>query len=335
MSDEVANLVHDLSSRTRRTRKSAQSALVDIGAPAVSRLLPLLDGPPTSTGRRASDVLTRMGETAVPVLQDIRRSGPGRLRRPALQALADIGGGEVLSDRDRDAVERLVHVKLLDEDPEPLPVSTWIAFPAGCLDALADGFGLYDLKPATVAMGLSAVSHKENAIRGIVGQEPGEGDGHGDDVAYRVFISPEFQGWRLMYGDAFMREYTGLEAVEEFSRYCEEAQFFSIDPMENSHVWRVARQGEVTRGYSTYGDPEWIGDPLPFERKFIDAEPDSHIAPADIAQYSAGVTDAHDAAFQLSFDPLSVRKSNMRGHGWLATTHPSVPNVRFRGALRF
>ncbi|MFH9421025.1 HEAT repeat domain-containing protein [Streptomyces sp. NPDC017529] len=332
MSDEVTSLVQDLGSRTRATRRAAESALLNIGAPAVTRLLALLVGPRSSVGADAQDVLVRMGQTAVPTLQDIRRSGPGHLRRPALQVLADIGGAQALSDRDRAAAERLVRIKLLDEVPERLPVSSWIAFPADRLDTLAEGFGLYDLQPATVAMGLSATSSKENAIEGV-GGEASDGGGD-DDTAYRVFISPDFQGWRLMYGDAFMREYTGIDAVEEFSRHCGEAQFFSVDSMDNSNVWRVARYGEVVRAYSTYGDPEWIGEPLPFERTFIDAGEDSHVAPADIAQFSEGVTDAHDAAFQLSFDPRSARKDTMRLHGWLATTRADVPNARFRGALR-
>lgn len=56
-------------------------------------------------------------------------------------------------------------------------------------------------------------------------------------------------------------------------------------------------------------------------------------ADEDEAECAEGVPDASKAAAKLSVEPGAQRAGGTRGHGWLATTHPAIPNSRFKGAL--
>ncbi|MFJ8538603.1 hypothetical protein [Streptomyces sp. NPDC093591] len=274
------------------------------------------------------DALVRMGEAAVPRLQQIRRQGPGQLRAPALRALADVSGSRDFDAKDLGAVERLIRTKLLDERPVTIPTAgRWIAFPADQLDTVVSVWGLHDLRAATTAMGLAAATVAPDTADFTTA------DGS-SATAYRVFITPEFKNWRLLYGNSFLDQLGGHELAEKASEQCGEAHFYTIDPYHNADVWWVARNGEVVRGYATYGDPEWVGDPLPFEVEFIEMdEDDLWYDPYFAEKYSEGVTDAHKAAEELSVEPGPVRERDTHGHGWLATTHPDVPTSHFKGAL--
>ncbi|MEU9116506.1 hypothetical protein AB0D04_33345 [Streptomyces sp. NPDC048483] len=85
--------------------------------------------------------LSRVGEPVTAALHDIRRHGPGRLRRHALQALAELGGANALSPEDR------------------------LAVPADRVSGAVKALGLCDVRPATLAMGVSAAySHHEDSI---------------------------------------------------------------------------------------------------------------------------------------------------------------------------
>lgn len=66
---------------------------------------------------QAEKDLRALGSEGASGLLEIRRNGPGTLRRHALHALAMIGAGDELNDRDRRALERLVRIKLLNDRP--------------------------------------------------------------------------------------------------------------------------------------------------------------------------------------------------------------------------
>ncbi len=331
MPDSIESLVRDLTSDDRTVRNAAQDALVALGPAAVEHVLPLLDDRRTPGGNiEGIAFFRRASDSAVPRLQEIRRRGPGQLRRPALRALLEVRGEGGLDSRDRQAIERLVRIKLLREkqDRVTLPRETrWLAFPADQLEGAVGALGLHDLRPATTVMGVAATTVAKDSI-------DTEAPDGGQVGAFRVFITPEFKGWRLVYGDSFLDAVGGPELAERISERCGEGHFYSIDTYHDANVWWIARNGRVVRGHSTYADPEWVGDPLPFELTYIEADADDPFLDPDlIERYSEGVTDPDMVALKLSVEPGRMRPAAMRGHGWLATTHPAVPNRLFQGAL--
>ncbi|MGW1259164.1 hypothetical protein ACWD5Q_29275 [Streptomyces sp. NPDC002513] len=328
MPKPIDALVQDLTSPHRETRKAAEDALVAFGASAVDHLLPFLRKGQSPEGTvRTKSFFRRTGESALPRLQEIRRWGPGSLRRPALQALADMGGEALLDTADRRAIQRLVKIKLLDERPVSLPIETrWMALPAARLDAAVSALGLHDLRTVTSVMGVAAATVATDSME----IETSEGL---RVTAYRVFITPEFNGWRLLFGNSYLDELGGADLAEKASEQCGEAHFYSIDTYHNANFWWIARDGDVVRGHSTYGEPEWVGDPLPFEIEYMDGEDDPFIDPYFVEKYAEGVTDADVVADALSIRPGPMPKSATHGHGWLATTRPEAPNSHFKGAL--
>jgi len=70
-----------------------------------------------SPGNQRYAVLRRFekDESAVEMLRAVRRDGPGRLRRAALDALAAVGGETALEPADQRLVERFVRVRRLTD----------------------------------------------------------------------------------------------------------------------------------------------------------------------------------------------------------------------------
>jgi hypothetical protein len=326
MPDTIESLVHDLGDRDRRRRAAAEDGLVALGAEVVEPLLSIVRaGRPRSHALRAESVLRRLGDEAVPRLREIRRHGPGPLRRVALRLIADLSGEQGLDLPDRRVVERLVRIKLRSERPVTLPPeSRWMAFPADQFEAVVSAMGLHDLRPATTVLGLAATeasgAHDSWEFETSQGRK---------ETAYRVFITPRFGDWRLLYGNAFLDAFGGEHLAEKASGQCGEAHFYSIDTYHDTQAWCVARNGHVVRRHATWGEPEWEGDPLPFEVDYLEGR--VWIDPSQIG--TQGVTDANVAARHLSVDVGFMLESETHGHGWLATTHPEAPNSHFRGAL--
>ncbi|MES4906024.1 MULTISPECIES: hypothetical protein [unclassified Streptomyces] len=334
MSDAIDALIRDLSDRDRAVRGAAEDGLVAYGTQSIDRLLPYVRDTRRGSPRfSAESVLKRLGDQALPRLREIRRHGPGRLRGKALEALAELGGAEVLDDADRRALERLVRIKLLDELPVELPLDAgrWLAFPADRLDDAVSALGLHDLRPVTTVLGVDATTRADDAME----FEDSQGE---KQKGYRVFITPEFESWyqdppiknwRMVWGNSFVDECDGFTLADTLSERCGEAHFYVIDPYHSSSVWYVARDGRRVRSYGTYDYPEFRGEPLPFEMSFIE---DAENGIED-EEYAKGVPDAGTAADNLSVQPGPMSAENTHGHGWLATTHPDLPNSRFKGAL--
>ncbi|MFG3116530.1 hypothetical protein ACGF4C_19220 [Streptomyces sp. NPDC048197] len=325
MNDDIQRLTHQLCADDPDERDAAEQALCALGARAVHGLLPLLSDPAGPGRLRAQNCLETIGAEAVSVLQGIRREGPGGLRRPALEALADLTGGEGLSERDLKAVDRLVRIKLIDEQPDDLPTGRWLAVHNAQIQDIVAALGLRDARPATVAMGICAAVECENSI------EFQDADGHAEQ-AYRVFITPSFDGWRLIYGDDFINDHWG-NAVENLSARCGEAHFYLVDDFDGANVWWVSQNGSDRRGYRTYGDPEWVGEPMDFERSLMVDEDDPLYDPDEHADYAEGVTDPENVASWISIPPTTVGIAEKVDHGWLAVTNGEVPHERFKGAL--
>lgn len=334
MPDTIHMLLQDLSDSDRSIRQAAEDGLVALGAPAVDRLLPHVGGDGSSTLRWGAEaVLSRLGDEALPRLREIRREGPGGLRGPALKVLVDLGGEACLEEADRRALERLIRVKLVDELPVELPMEAgrWLAFPADRLDEAVSALGLHDLRPVTTVMGVAAATEAIDSV------EFQDSQGR-TETAYRVFITPEFEAertdpsftkWRLLWGNSFLDELDGFALARKLSEQCAEAHFYVIDPYNDSEAWYVARNGNRVRSYGTYDDPQFAGEPLPFEVGYREDAVDEDEA----EEYAEGVPYASTAADHLSVEPGPMLAQSTHGHGWLATTHPAVPNARFKGAL--
>ncbi|MFJ5798188.1 HEAT repeat domain-containing protein [Streptomyces decoyicus] len=325
MSEDIAALVRQLAAVDRDERRTATDRLVALGAPVVEHLLPLL-GDEERPGRSAAEAcLQDLGATAIEPLRRVRGEGPGGLRPAALRALASLGGGDALGPADRAAVERLVRVKLLDESPGDLPAETWIAVPRAEVKDIVRALELHDARPVTTALGVSAAVHHENSLDHL-------SDDGTSSTAYRVFITPEFDGWRLVYGADYLNDYWA-QAVEKLSTQCREAHFYAVDEYNGARVWWVAENGQDKRGHRTYGDPEWVGEPMEFERDLMQDEDDELYDPEEAEEYAEGVRDPEEVASWISIQPTTVEVLDKVGHGWLAVTSPDVGHGRFRGAL--
>ncbi|MDO0911298.1 hypothetical protein QQM39_10675 [Streptomyces sp. DT2A-34] len=333
MPDSINALVRDLSDDDRSVWKAAEDRLVALGAQVVDHLLPHVGEEGSSRLRRSAEsVLRRLGDTALPRLREIRRQGPGRLRSNALKVLVDLGGTENLDEGDRSAVERLVRIKILNELPVEVPseAGRWLAFPANRLDDAVAALGLHDVRPVTTVMGVAAATQATDSLE----FQDAQGTTH---RAYRVFITPEFENpytegdhkrWRMLWGNSFLDELDGFELAKELSGRCGEAHFYVLDPYNASENWYVALDGHTRRSYSTYAYPQFEGEPMPFEAWYMEnADEDEAEA------YAEGVPDASKAAENLSVEPGRQLAEDTYGHGWLATTHPDVPNSRFKGVL--
>lgn len=238
-----------------------------------------------------------------------------RTRRGATAALVAGGGADALDERDRAAVERLIRVRIPDE-VRRLPSSTlsgrWMAVPGVSYEGLFEALDLHGRRPVTVAAGVRAAESEEMEVPGP------DGAGHG---VGRAFVTPELDGWRLVFGpfDLLVGDLWDdmTETVERVG----------------ANVWIVAEEGRVIRRYAAEGDPEWEGDPLPWETLAVDDpdfDPEYDEAPAN-----AGTSGARSACARLSVHPGAVGPdTQVRGHGWLAVTAPGVGHGVFPGPLR-
>ncbi|MET9959896.1 hypothetical protein ABZ128_12680 [Streptomyces sp. NPDC006326] len=282
---------------------------------------------------KAADYARLLDDSFRPRLRSLRRdpAASPRTRRGAMAALVAGGGTDALDDRDRAAIERLIRVKILDEVPR-LPSATlsgwWMAVPGASYEGVFEALGLHDRRPVTVAAGVQAAESQEIRVPGP--------DGAGLCVG-RAFVTPELNGWRLVFGpfDLLVGDPWDdmIETVERVSVHCGQAQFFFLDDAGGSDVWIVAEDGQVIRQYAAESDPEWEGDPLPWETLAVD-DPDFD-PEYDEAPPNAGTTGARSACGHLSVDPGEVGPdTGMRGHGWLAVTAPGVGHGAFPGTLR-
>ncbi|MEU6303855.1 hypothetical protein [Streptomyces chartreusis] len=333
MPDSINALVQDLSDDDRDVWEAAEDRLVALGAQVVESLLPHVgeDGP-SRLKWGAESILQRLGDAALPRLREIRRQGPGHLRHNALKVLVDLGGAAYLDEADQRAVDRLVRIKLNDELPVRVPseAGRWLAFPADRLEAAVAALGLHDVRPATTVMGVNATTRSTDSVEFQDTQAKTR-------TAYRVFITPGFetwlsdlpiQNWRLLYGNSFIDELDGFTLADKLSERCGEAHFYILDPYNSAENWYVAREGHRVRSFGSYDYPRFRGEPLPFEVEYKeDADED------EAEEYADGVPYAMTAADNLSVEPGRMPASGTHGHGFLATTHPDVPNSRFKGAL--
>ncbi|NML52637.1 hypothetical protein HHL19_17530 [Streptomyces sp. R302] len=283
---------------------------------------------------KADDYARALHDAFRPRLRALRRDPgvPPRVRRGAMAALVVGGGADALDDRDRATVERLIRVKIPHETPA-LPSNVlsgwWMAVPAASYEGLFDALDLHDRRPVTCAAGNAASEGRQIRV-------PGKADGDRARSVGRVFVTPELDGWRLIFGDYDLLvgdDWDDItDTVERLSTHCGQAQFFFLDDAGGSDVWMVAENGTVIRRFVAEGDPEGEGAPLPWETLAVDA-PD-YDPEYDDAPPHAGTLGARSACAHLSVDPNEIGpETRVRGHGWLAVTAPGVGHGAFPGRL--
>ncbi|WP_432102201.1 HEAT repeat domain-containing protein [Streptomyces sp. bgisy091] len=325
----LTRYVEALSHPMKEIRQQALGGLEKLGEGAADTLpdiIPFLNDADSYTRYQAEKTVGAIGVEGAPVLRGIRRDGPGRLRRHALTALALVGGADQLDERDRRAVERLVRLKATRDTPVELPDHRWLAVPGATYERLFEVLDLYDRVPCTISMGLSAMLHDTAEIT-----DP-EGTRHS---VFRVFVTPELDGWRLVYADTPLGEmaWDVDDLLGRLSAACGQAQLFWQDAHSDSMFWAVALDGVTRRRYWRYEDPEWEGDPMDWETP-LSADPD-HDPEEDHEPGATLESDTNGAATALSLDPTMVGSGTvLRGHGWLATSMPGVGQAPFAGALR-
>ncbi|GKQ36748.1 hypothetical protein ALMP_32880 [Streptomyces sp. A012304] len=283
---------------------------------------------------RAADYARRLVESRGDRLRALRRdpAESPRTRRGAMAALVAGGGLDALDARDRAMIERLIRVKIPHETPSlpSLDLCGWfLAVPGATYEGVFEALGLHDRRPITVRAGRAA---SEGAHSTVVVIRP---DGTRISAG-RVFITPELDGWRLVHGPlphVLGEPWDGMiEAVERVSAHCGQAQLFYVDTAGGSDLWLVAEAGRVIRRYTAEDDPEWEGDPLPWET--LATEDPEYDPEYDDQPPNAGTARAETACAHLSIDPGEVGPSTrVRGHGWLALTAADVGHGAFRGAL--
>lgn len=240
------------------------------GLSTVTALLPLLGDPDPEVAQQAQDTLVIRGkeieDNLVPLLQQIRRAGPGRQRARALTVLAALGGETVLLAQDVAAFERLIRVKLPDDRPTASGAcwNHWIAVPSGDQAGIISILGLTDPRPVTFALG--------NDIVDSDGHDAESGS-HGRFT--RVFVTPELDGWTFVLGA--WCDPCNAERSEDVLKLCTllssrygRAETYYYGAQGDGSAWLVTEHGKVLRRYSEAGEGEdhllTLGDPLPFEQ---------------------------------------------------------------------
>ncbi|NVI86450.1 HEAT repeat domain-containing protein [Actinomadura sp. BRA 177] len=303
--------------------------------PHASDLIALLDDPDPDVRQRVIWAIKELGSAVVPLLRDVRRSRSGRLRRPALEALAEVAGPAGLDDRDLAAVRRLIRVKQAAETPEPMHLcGTWFALPTGDQQAVLDAFDLSDPEPVTMRLGASAWNSDHH--------------GWGADhlACSRTYVSPRLDGWTLVFGNPF---HSGEDLdSEQLTDHCRAlstrfgaAHWYGASCGDDWTAWCVAEHGEVVRYYDIYEEDDQIGPPHPAEEGYvlphIDPFPDDAFDGIDIgdsAAFQARECHATTFAARASVDPSALGpKTDVQGHAVLALTPCGRTHGHPRGAL--
>lgn len=298
--------------------------------PAARDLVGMLDDPDHQVRRRVLHALAAIGAGAIPLLQEVRRDGPGRSRAAALECLAEIGGEAALSPQDRAAVDRLIRIKVLDDRPAPISCCflSWIAVSTGEQDRLMDLLGLSEPRPVTFELGTN-VADCDSHSHG----------GKDFERLSRVFVTPEIAGWTLVVG-AWAdpadpdRARDVLELCTRASREFGKAQAYWFSATNDGSAWLVAEHGVVLRRGSAIDDATdallRLGEPLPAEDALLEGVDDEFDRDFLLMEF------APKLAERLSISPLSLRADTVCvGSGRLALTPIGVQHGTPPGALRF
>jgi hypothetical protein len=247
----------------------------------------------------------------IAALRSIRRNGPGRLRASALDALVYLAGPAALDPMDTAVIERHIRIRQR-RDPLQAVMSCWTYW--WCIrsddqSAVITSLGLTDLRPVTYTLASSIIDILE----------------HDDRESGIVYAGPAINGWTPIVGprcDAFGEHRLEVQAVlERLSTEYGEAHAFYFGAQADGSAWLVARNGETIRRYSSIDPGQCVGEPLPIERIWLDANgvpgrPEEHLMADD--QFREALWDfpeANEIAAAISLDVGWHRPTDAEPHG--------------------
>ncbi|GIG69550.1 HEAT repeat domain-containing protein [Phytomonospora endophytica] len=288
--------------------------------PYVPELLPLLADRDPDVRRRALWALTEIGPGGVvPRLRKLRREGATpALRRHALTALAEVGGPARLDPADLALVRRLIAVKRAAERPEPMHLcGHWWALPTTDQAAVLDAFGLSAPEPVTMRLGGSIWNLDHHA---------GGAGVHG--ACARVYVSPAFDGWTLVFGDSSAdghRQAPVAERCAELSRRFGGAHWYGQSCGDDWNAWCIAERGKVVRFFDNEEPEAAVGGPHPAEEGWaLTFEEDDE----------RDLCFAADIAATASVDPgVLGADTAVTGHGVVALTECGLKRGHPKGSL--
>ncbi|MBM2616486.1 hypothetical protein JIG36_13060 [Actinoplanes sp. LDG1-06] len=225
-------------------------------------------------------------------LRAVRRDGPGRLRRTALEALATLGGEAALEPADRRAVERLVRIRRRT-DPIGSVTSCWTYWWTIRGDdqaAVIEALGLTGVRETTYALAsvvIDTLEHDKDAPIGL------------------VYVGPSINGWVPLMGpwcDAFGdRAAEVRETIARLSVEFGEAHAFYFGERGDGSAWHIVRDGVVVRTFDSEALETCSGEPLPIEREALERDGLTG-RPEDHAEDWWDIPDANEVAAAVSLD---------------------------------
>ncbi len=250
-----------------------------------------------------------MGPDVLPLLHETRRTAKGMVRRGVLGALAEVGGPDVFSAKDRAMIERFIGVKIEDEEYcfEPMHLcGGWYAVQTDDQAAVLEVFGLSDPVPVTQVLGTAAWNNDHHAW-----SKPEE-----HVKCARVYVSAVFDGWTLVFGEPFLHaERPVPEICAVLSKVFGETHYYGMSCGDGWTAWCVAEDGEVRRYYDGFAPEKQIGEPLEVEEGMG--------LPHDWSDENDDLEDcwATDVAEAMSVNPSDGEfEGSIEGHGVLALT---------------
>ncbi|MGW4893231.1 hypothetical protein ACWEQL_13345 [Kitasatospora sp. NPDC004240] len=227
-----------------------------------------------------------------------------------LAKLVDVLLADEDEGRDRAGLEAFARERFAAEVPGELPDHWWIAVPGETYEAAFEVLGLHDRIPVTVRYGHDS--------------QPND-DKFTPEPVYRVFITPEYAGWRLIYANSPLgqNQWWYFDVAERLSKACGRAQAYYQDPFADGMIWAAAEDGVLVRSYARSGEPEWTGEPLPWEEVLTvdDFDDQEHYEDHYLEPNQSECADVNTAAAHLSLDPSMITADTpVRGHAWLALT---------------
>ncbi len=213
------------------------------------------------------------------------------------------------SQHDRLAIQRLIRVKRHYDQPQPFIEGSWLAVPGADQAGIIDLLGLSAARPATFALGLSAVA---NDAHGWMEPRPPRPE------RSRVFITPQLDGWTLVVGEGFLpagrREAELLRVCRRVGGRYGIAQAFTYHELSGWSAWTVADDHPAL--FSLPGEPPGLGRIV---RHHVDG--DNEQAGSDIGA---------PLPAELAFSAASTTVWKRRRDGAVPSTSPrrsaSIPN---------
>ncbi|MCW2917899.1 MAG: repeat protein [Actinomycetia bacterium] len=156
--------------------------------PAAYALIALLGDPEPEVRQRAVWALEEIGPDVLDALREVRRSGPGRLRRGAFSAITSIGDTPALSPEDQALWRRYIRAKAVADQPQEIWENSCLAVPGGDQQGILDALEFSDASPMYFDLGLAIANGSRWTL-----EPPAE---HPDRA--EAFITPELDGWTLV-----------------------------------------------------------------------------------------------------------------------------------------